>query len=164
VCAVAARVALHRGRTERAHELLTWAQRLRPRLTYALPHLAVQIRLELARAYVAVPDAGGARTVLREVDALLRRRPDLGVLNAQVEDVRSGLATIRADAIGASALSAAELRLLPYLTTPLTFREIGERREVSRHTVKAHVTAIYRKFGVSSRSDAVERAHELGLL
>ena len=164
VCALAARIALHRGRAQRADELLAWAQRLRPQLTSALPHLAVQTRAELARAYMAVPDAAGARTMLREVDALLRRRPDLGALNAQVEEVRAALATLRADIAAASTLSAAELRLIPSLATPLSFREIGERRNLSRHTVKSHTVAIYRKLGVSSRSDAVARARELGLL
>ena len=63
-----------------------------------------------------------------------------------------------------SALTAAELRLLPLLATHLTFREIGERFFVSRNTVKSQAISVYRKLGVSSRSDAIERAAELGLL
>ena len=43
-------------------------------------------------------------------------------------------------------------------------REIGERLFVSRHTVKSHAMAVYRKLNVSSRNAAVERARELGLL
>ena len=58
--AVAARVALHLGDPERAHAHLARAQRLRLGLTYALPHLAVQARLELGRAYLTLADAGGA--------------------------------------------------------------------------------------------------------
>ena len=162
--AVAARVALHRGDAERAQELLARAQRLRPRLTYALPYFAVQTRLELARAYLALADAGGAGTMLREIDAILRRQPDLGTLPAQVEELRASLKTMRADAPGASTLTEAELRLLPYLATHLSFREIGERLYLSRHTVKSHAMAIYRKLNVTSRNDAVERARELGLL
>ena len=45
---------------------------------------------------------------------------------------------MRAEAPGASTLTEAELRLLPYLATHLSFREIGERLYVSRHTVKSH--------------------------
>ena len=162
--ALGARVALHRGETERAHELLAWSQRLRPRLTYAAPYFAVQTRLELARAYIAMADAGGAETMMREIDALLRRQPDLGTLPAQAEELRARLKTMRADAPGASTLTEAELRLLPYLATHLSFREIGERLYVSRHTVKSHAVAVYRKLNVSSRNGAVERARELGLL
>ena len=164
VYAVAARVALHRGKAERAQELLTEAQRLRPRLTYALPYLAVQTRLELASAYLTIADAGGARTMLREIDALLRRQPDLGTLSAQVEELRSSLKTMRAEAPGASTLTTAELRVIPYLATHLSFREIGERMFISHHTVKSHAMAIYRKLNVTSRNSAVERARELGLL
>jgi len=162
--AVAARVALHRGDPERAQELLSRAQRLRPRLTYGVPYFAVQIRLELARAYLSCADAAGAWTMLREIEPLLRRQPDLGTLPAEVEELRASLKTIRADAPGASTLTAAELRLLPYLATHLTFPEMGERLYLSRHTVKSHAMAIYRKLNVTSRSLAVERAHELGLL
>ncbi|HEY6692399.1 MAG TPA: LuxR C-terminal-related transcriptional regulator [Solirubrobacteraceae bacterium] len=162
--AVAARVAVHRGDARGAQELLARAQRLRPRLTYALPYYAVQTRLELARAFLTLADAGGAATMLRETDAVLRRRPDLGVLPAQVEELRDSLKTMHAQAPGASTLTEAELRLLPYLATHLSFREIGERLYLSRHTVKSHAMAIYRKLSVASRNDAVDRARELALL
>ena len=164
VCALAARVALHRGEVQRAHELLARAQRLRLRLTYALPYLAIQTRLELARAYLTLADAGGAETMLREIDALLRRQPDLGTLRSEVDELRASLKTMRADAPGASTLTEAELRLLPYLPTHLTFREIGERLYVSHNTVRSQAMAVYRKLNVTSRNGAVERARELGLL
>jgi LuxR family transcriptional regulator, maltose regulon positive regulatory protein len=162
--AVAARVALHRGDSARARELVAGAQRLLPRLTYALPWLSVQIRLELARAYLTAADAGGARTMLREVDALLRRQPDLGTLRSQAEKLGSSLKAMRAEAPGASTLTTAELRLMPYLCTHLSFREIGERLYVSHHTVKSQAMAVYRKLNVTSRNGAVERARGLGLL
>ena len=161
---VAARVALHGGDGPRAQELLARVQRLRPRLTYGQPYYSVQTRLELARAYLTLADAGGAETMLREIEPILRRQPDLGALPAQVAELRANLKTMRAHAPGASTLTEAELRLLPYLATHLSFREIGERLYVSRHTVKSHAMAVYRKLNVSSRNAAVERARELGLL
>ena len=164
VYAVAARVALHRGEMQRAHELLARAQRLRPQLTYAMPWLSVQTRLELARAYLTLADAGGAETMLREIDGLLRRQPDLGTLPAQAQELRTSLQTMRAHAPGASTLTEAELRMLPYLATHLSFREIGERLFLSRHTIKSHAMAIYHKLSVTSRNGAVERARELGLI
>ena len=164
VYAVAARVALRRGEAQRVDELLSRAQRLRPQLTYAMPWISVQTRLELARAYLTMADAGGAETMLRELAVLLRRQPDLGTLPAEVQEVRSSLQTMRAQAPGASTLTEAELRVLPYLATHLSFREIGERLFLSRHTVKSHAMAIYHKLSVTSRHDAVERAGALGLL
>jgi DNA-binding NarL/FixJ family response regulator len=76
---------------------------------------------------------------------------------------------VRTDALApidawAASLTNAELRLLPLLATHLTFREISTRRYVSRNTVKTQAISIYRKLGVSSRSAAMDRAAELGLL
>jgi LuxR family maltose regulon positive regulatory protein len=66
--------------------------------------------------------------------------------------------------VGASSLTTAELRLVPLLSTHLSFREIGERLHVSRYTVKTQAISVYRKLGVSSRSEAITRMQELGLL
>ena len=65
--------------------------------------------------------------------------------------------------LGATSLTAAELRLLPLLSTHLTLGEIGEQLRVSRHTVKAQTASIYRKLGVSSRGAAVTLTRELGI-
>src|SRR6516165_2925709 len=73
VCAVHARTALHRDdRRAARHELVT-AQRSRSLLTYGFPCWAVQARVELARVHLALADPAGARTLVREVDELLRR-------------------------------------------------------------------------------------------
>jgi len=162
--AVAGRTALHAGRTARAREHLATAQRRLPQLTYALPIPSVQTRLELARAYLTLADQAGARTMLREIEALLRRRPGLGSLPAQAAEVQATVSTAGRQAPGASALTAAELHVLPLLTTHLTFREIGARLYLSHHTVKSHAMSIYRKLDVTSRGAAVEQARHVGLL
>jgi LuxR family transcriptional regulator, maltose regulon positive regulatory protein len=162
--AVSARVALHRAKGDEARTLLGRAQRLRPLLTYALPHLSVQTRLELVRAYRAIGDPSGSRVLLREVGDLLRRQPNLGTLSTQAKALESMTEGNRVTRFGASTLTAAELRLLPYLPTHLSFREIGERLYVSSHTVKSQAISIYRKLGVTSRSAAIEHAGRLGLL
>jgi LuxR family transcriptional regulator, maltose regulon positive regulatory protein len=59
---------------------------------------------------------------------------------------------------------AAELRLVPLLSTHLSFREIGERLYVFQNTVKTQAISVYRKLGASSRSEAVQRLREIGLL
>ena len=163
--AAAARMALHHADRPGAGAELTRAQRLRPALTYAVPHLAVQARTELARVHLALGDLAGARTLMREADDILRRRPGLGAFARQADDLRAELA--HADgpaALGASALTAAELRLLPLLATHLSFPEIAAELFLSRNTVKSHTNSIYRKLGTSSRSQAVSRLRELGLL
>jgi LuxR family maltose regulon positive regulatory protein len=164
VCAVAARTALHRRDVQRAHEHLARAARLRPLLTYAIPWVAVQTLLEMVHAHLALNDAAGARALLREANDILRRRPDLGTLPEQAAQLHSDASAIAGGIAGASSLTKAELRLLPLLPTQLTYREIGERLYVSHHTVKKQAISIHHKLGVSSRSQAVERARQLNLL
>jgi LuxR family maltose regulon positive regulatory protein len=84
---------------------------------------------------------------------------------SESEAIRAQIATTGENASGwASTLTAAELRLLPLLTTHLSFREIAERLFVSRNTVKTQAISVYRKLDASSRSEAIARAVELGLV
>ena len=162
--AVAARVAIHHGNRDQADQDLARAKQLQPQATHALPYYAVQARLELIRAYLALSDLASARTLLREVDDLLRWRPDLGILRDQANQLRSRLDHLRGEAIGMSPLTTAELRLVPLLATYHSFREIGQSLHLSQHTVKTQALSIYRKLGVSSRGQAVQRVQEIGLV
>jgi LuxR family transcriptional regulator, maltose regulon positive regulatory protein len=158
-------MALYRADRPRARAELTRAQRLRPVLTYAVPHFAVQARTELAKAHLALGDLAGARTLMREAGDILRRRPGLGAFARQAGDLRAELSHARGpSALGASALTAAELRLLPMLSTHLSFPEIAAEVFLSPNTVKSTVHSIYRKLGASSRSQAVSGLRDLGLL
>ena len=147
-CAMQARVAMHRGDAATARLELVSAQRLRPLLTYAEPHIAVQARMELIQVHVALADLAGARTLMTEIDELLKRRPDLGTLTLEAEALRVRLSAQRGHSVpGASALTAAELRLLPQLSTHLSFPEIAAELFLSPHTVKSAMKSIYRKLG-----------------
>ena len=164
-CAVQARAAWHRGDVPAARQELVNAQRLRHLLTYALPHLAVQARIELTRVHLALADLAGARTLMGEIDELLKRRPGLGTLVGEAGTLRARLADERGATVpGASALTAAELRLLPMLSTHLSFPEIAAELFLSPHTIKSEMKSVYRKLGASTRNQAVTRARELGLL
>ncbi len=61
-------------------------------------------------------------------------------------------------------LSDAELRVLGYLPSNLTAPEIASELVVSANTVRTHLRHIYAKLDVHSRSEAVARARELGLV
>jgi LuxR family maltose regulon positive regulatory protein len=164
VCAVHARTALHRADPAAARRELIAAQPLRPLLTYALPHFAVQARIELTRVHLTLADLAGARTLMREIDELLRRRPGMGTLGGQAQALRAQLSKQRGPSLpGESALTAAELRLLP-LSTHLSFPEIAAELVLSRNTIKSEANSIYRKLGAATRSQAVAQARELGLL
>ncbi len=160
----AARLALHEGDLKRTERELTRAMRARPVCTYAAPALATRIRLYLAKCYWALGDHVTARHLMREIDDILMHRPALGVLVFEVAALRELLSSTVAGAAGYTPLTPAELRLLPYLQTHLSIPEIGARLFVSRNTVSTEVGSIYRKLGVSSRSEAVEWATAIGLL
>ncbi len=164
VYAWAARIAAHQGDLSQARQHVTYAARLRPLLTYALPVVSAQALLELARAYLALGDPSGVRAVLRQTQEIFEQRPDLGVLPQQAAELRAKLTSVTEGTVGVSSLTPAELRLLPYLQTHLTLGVIAERLFVSRNTVSSEVTSIYRKLGVSSRRDAVDQATAVGLL
>ena len=61
-------------------------------------------------------------------------------------------------------LSPRELEVLHLIAQGLSNREIGERLFLALDTVKGHNRNIYDKLQVRSRTEAVARAHELGLL
>ena len=163
VFALAARISMRRGNRIQAVADQAHANRLRAGLSDAIPWLAVGTRLELARVALAQSDAAGARTLLREADDVLRRFPPMGRLADDAAALREQANAAASVVVGASALTAAELRLLPYLSTYLSFREIGERVGVSANTIKSQTMSIYRKLDVSSRGDAIARAAAIGL-
>jgi LuxR family transcriptional regulator, maltose regulon positive regulatory protein len=115
--------------------------------------------------YLALAEQAMVRQLLREIDDVLRRWPALGILVDEVTDFCDVLASRAApEATRALPLTPAELRVLPYLQTHLTSEKIAERLSFSSHRVKTQVKAIYRKLGVSSRNDAVQRATAMGPL
>jgi LuxR family maltose regulon positive regulatory protein len=164
VYAWAARAALHQGNVSQGRSYLGRASRLRPLLSYMLPVISVQALLEMAHSYITMADPAGAAAVLTQADRIIQQRPDLGVLPRRVAELRAALATVRAGTAGPSALTAAELRLLPLLPTHLSVPEIAAQMYLSPHTIKSQALSIYRKLGATSRAQAVTRARELGLL
>jgi len=163
VHAVAARVAIHHGDLAHGREELVHAQLVRPLASYALPTVILAL-LEVARAYLAIADPAGAGSAVAEAERIIQRRPDLGVLEQQLAEVRGQVHGASETLALPSTLTPAELRVLPMLSTHLRFEEIADRLHVSKHTVKAQVVSIYGKLGVSSRGEAVDRAIEIGLL
>jgi LuxR family transcriptional regulator, maltose regulon positive regulatory protein len=162
--AISARVHLRRGRWDEARGDLTAALELMPDLTLSVPWLAVQVRLELARGFITLRDRAAARMLLDEASELLSMRSGLGLCVTRAKDLAAEHEAIPMSGTGNfSGLTAAELRLLPLLGTHLSFREIADELHVSRNTIKTQAISVYRKLGVSSRSDAIAEAIRLGL-
>jgi LuxR family maltose regulon positive regulatory protein len=71
--------------------------------------------------------------------------------------------TFRPGHVLAEPLTPAELRILKLLPTS-TYLQMAATLYISRNTVKSRLRSVYRKLGVTSRSEAIERAVDLRLL
>jgi LuxR family maltose regulon positive regulatory protein len=165
VYAASAHAAVQHGNWVRARDDLERVERLLPSLTKTFPWLRAQVAIEAARVRIGLSEFDGAAALLAEVEAALAGAPDLGTLSTQAGELARELgarSTSRGE--GWEQLTPAERRLLPLLTTHLTFREIAQHLNVSRNTVKTQAICTYRKLGASSRSEAIDRAVELGLM
>lgn len=65
---------------------------------------------------------------------------------------------------GTLGISARELEVLRELAAGYSSKEIARRLSVSPNTVKTHVSRLLEKLGAQRRTDAVQRARELGLI
>ena len=151
------------GQAATAARELSAAERLLGELNEFSSWYEAEVRIVIARALLVLDDAPAARARLADAARHLKRGSDAPVLRDWI-----GVAWRDADAAhavtGRWPLSPAELRLLHFLPTHLSFREIAEELFVSANTVKTQARSIYRKLGVSSRAEAVACARTAGLL
>lgn len=129
------------------------------------PWYGAETRILLARASLGLGDVLGAREQLAHASRLARRTPGAVVFQRWFDDAWDRFDRRAETAlIGVGSLTTAELRVLRFLPTHLSFHEIAERLHVSSNTVKSHVHAVYRKLEASSRSEAVANATGAGLI
>lgn len=147
------------GASRRAAGEATWLLGLTVRFT---PRAGAQSRQLLAEAALIRHEPDVASELLRVSASMVRAEPDAVVLHRRQEELALRLEQMRRNPDVAS-LTAAEIRVLEQLRSHRSLEEIGELLFVSRNTVKTHTMSIYRKLGVSGRSQAVERAGELGV-
>jgi LuxR family maltose regulon positive regulatory protein len=126
---------------------------------------AVERALDLAE-----PDGALLWFLLHPAADLLERHARHGTAHAAlVADILSLLAGRKPAPPGGprpplEALSDSEIRVLRYLPTNLSKREIARELYVSHNTVRSHITHLYAKLGTHTRAEAVARARALGLL
>ncbi len=163
--AVSADVHSHLGQVDEGKLHARKASHLLGGLRDFIPWYEAEIRITLARAALRLADIRTARTLLAEASRLARRIPDAVLFAGWLDEVWGLVDSAAGEALtGPSTLTMAELRILRFLPTHLSFREIGDRLHVSTNTVKTQAHAVYRKLDVCSRSDAVTRASDIGLL
>jgi LuxR family transcriptional regulator, maltose regulon positive regulatory protein len=165
VLAVSAAARAQRGQVVEASKDQRDALKLLAGLRHFVAWYDCEARIVLARAALRLNDTASARRLLVEASRCLRQVPDAVVLKAWLDQVWLQTEASERSAIAAGgSLTTAELRVLHFLPSHLSFPEIARRLYVSPNTVKTHVRAIYRKLDASSRLEAVERARGNQLL
>jgi LuxR family maltose regulon positive regulatory protein len=165
VYAAAACARAQAGRVEQAREDADRGARMLAALGDAAPWYAAETHIALGRGLLRLSDAADARGHLTAAGRMLRPLPDAPGLRSRLDEAWERADSFAIGAVaGPSALTIAELRVLRFLPSHLSFREIAERLHVSANTVKTQAHAVYRKLDASSRSEAVARAGLIGLI
>ncbi len=158
-------VALHQGNVQTASIDTAIAIRLYRRPSpAALPWLGAQVAIRIGGLLLDLGDHAGARLKATEAGRYLSVLGSGTVLLDQHRKLLADLDRMQGRRQDVGVLTAAELRILHLLPTHLSLTEIAAQLVVSRNTVKTQVAAIYRKLGAGSRTEAVRRATDLGLL
>lgn len=152
------------GRTHEARASADKALRLTSLIVGMAPWYAVQGRVLLSQLYVGLGQLDRAASLLEEAELLHGPSSQSPVLDALLDGARQAVDAAERVDVGPEPLSTAEIRVLQYLPTHLTFPEIAAELFVSRYTVKSQVMSAYRKLDVHSRGEAIEKARSLGIL
>jgi DNA-binding CsgD family transcriptional regulator len=124
----------------------------------AAPYDAARVRVVIGRACKALGDTEGADL---EFGAALRTFRDLGARPAIEALQRETAALLPPERPGG--LSAREVEILRLVAAGMTNRAIAEELTISERTVDRHVSNIFTKLDVSTRSAATAFAYEHGL-
>jgi LuxR family transcriptional regulator, maltose regulon positive regulatory protein len=163
--AVSAELRARRGQVTEATSEIREALGLLTRITDPSPWYEAECRIVLARATLRLNGPAAAAQLLDKARSALRRTPDAPVLRDWLDDTSAEVDLALSSTAGEDwSLTTAELRVLRFLPSHLSFREIADRLFLSPNTVKTHARGIYRKLGVASRAGAVDRACEAGLV
>jgi LuxR family maltose regulon positive regulatory protein len=165
VFAVSAAVNAQLSRPDASEREARHADRLLARLVDFTSWHNAQCRIALAWASSRLSDLTRARRLLADAARDLRAFSEATAAHASLRACAKQVEIASAARTNdAEQLTIAELRVLQFLPTHLSFPEIASELYVSRNTVKTHVRAVYRKLVASSRSEAVQHAREAGLL
>jgi LuxR family transcriptional regulator, maltose regulon positive regulatory protein len=160
--AVSALVRSRTGRLAEAAADLRQGTTLLEQLEQFAPWYEAESWVALSRTAARLNDPATAIRMLGEASRTLKLTPDAVVLEEWIAETALSIEAVAPST--AHGLTPAELRLLQYLPTHLSFPQIAGEVFLSTNTVKSQAQNVYRKLGVSSRRDAVAQAQAAGLL
>jgi LuxR family transcriptional regulator, maltose regulon positive regulatory protein len=160
--AVSALVRSRTGRLTEAAADLRQGTILLEQLEAFPPWYEAETWVALARTAARLDDVPTATRMLGEASRALQLTPDAVVLEEWVAETSLLIETVSASAV--RDLTPAELRVLQFLPSHLSFPQIAGEVLLSTNTVKSQAASVYRKLGVTSRRAAVAQAQAAGLL
>ncbi len=154
-----------RGRLTEARWEFERALGIRRSLPAASPWPTLEILVRLAPVLSALGDRPGATGLADQARLLLASAPDgADAQFARLDQLERQLAGPLPGLRSRGPLTEREVTVLRLLRGTLSVREIGEQLCLSQNTIKTHVSAIYRKLGVSTRQDAIAQGQDTGIL
>jgi LuxR family transcriptional regulator, maltose regulon positive regulatory protein len=148
------------GRLEEARAEFEYAIYRRRRWVLLSPWVSVENQLRLGQVLLAMDDRAAAAVAAAEARNVLTASPDgADALLARLGTLERGLTAAPPPAL-AEPLTEREQAVLSLLRKSMSVSEIARELYLSGNTVKTHRRAIYRKLGVSTREEAIERAPE----
>jgi LuxR family maltose regulon positive regulatory protein len=152
------------GRYPEARAELEHAVRTRSRTVGLSPWPTLTNIIILARVSLDLGDGQTVRSLLDQGREILATMPgESGRMGIQLDTIEQRLGASSRSPLPVEPLTQRELTVLGLLRGDLSLQQIANELYVTKNTIKTHTAAIYRKLGVSSRGEALERARELQL-
>jgi LuxR family maltose regulon positive regulatory protein len=147
-----------RGELESALQSRRRVPGISPWATLEATFLLARVVLDLGDRTIAAELAGEARDILAAFpDGTQAQQARLAELDRRIAGRSRGVSVTEP-------LTEREIAVLRLLGGTLSLREIGRELFVSANTVKTHTQRIYRKLGVSTRSEAIAQGKQAGIL
>ena len=150
-------VLAHDGDFDRAEAALTSARRI-SHVFRGSRWMHADITSRWANISLDLGDRLAAQSHIDVARAALAGYEDPGALAFELEELER-----RMSSLTDLHVTPAEMRILPFLPTHFSIKEIASRLYVSPATIKTHVSSVYGKLDASTRSEAVTRMQQLGL-
>jgi LuxR family maltose regulon positive regulatory protein len=162
--ASASLTAARSGRHDDAAEWFGAARRKLAGYDRCAPWFNIVGLIPLIRTSLLLDDAAAARELLQQLDHKMQKQDTSTPLARNITALGDAVRTASELSSERFTLTPAELRVAQSLPTHLSLADIAAQLYVSRHTVKSHSAAIYRKLGTNSRAETVNRLRSAGLL
>jgi LuxR family maltose regulon positive regulatory protein len=153
------------GELDKAMATLEHGLNLRRRVSGLSPWPTIHHFLVMGRLAITTGEIPLARQLLDEAAIMMRQyRDGMAPMIARLEAAQQSLRESESGAPQSEPLTAREIDVLRRLTGSLSLGEIASELYLSPNTIKTHTSALYRKLGARSRSEAVKIGRQRQLI